>query len=66
MDLAPGFTIKHILKDLRLVRETIQEGKSLPGVELCDRLFKSIAQLDRGQGEELDTQAMIRAYLEAE
>ena len=61
-DLTPGFAIKHILKDLRLIRETIQEGKSLPGVELSDRLFKSIA----AQGEELGTQAMIRAYLEAE
>jgi 3-hydroxyisobutyrate dehydrogenase len=62
-DLAPAFSIKHILKDLRLVREIMQSGdRNLPGVELADRLFKIVGQLDRGEGKEQGTQAMIRAY----
>ncbi len=65
-DLAPGFAIKHILKDLRLVRETVREGNSLPGFDLSDRLFKLVSELDNGTGDEQGTQAMIRAYLEAE
>jgi 3-hydroxyisobutyrate dehydrogenase len=62
-DLAPGFSIKHILKDLRLVQEimSISEQK-LDGVALADRLFKKVSELDRGQGAEQGTQAMIRAY----
>ncbi len=62
-DLAPGFTIRHILKDLRLVREIMESGeKHLPGVELADRLFKIVQALDDGKGENLGTQGMIRAY----
>jgi 3-hydroxyisobutyrate dehydrogenase len=62
-DYNPGFAIKHILKDLRLVQEIIQaSGKSLPGVQLADRLFKLVQSLDHGQGGEQGTQAMIRAY----
>lgn len=63
-DYDPGFMIKHIIKDLRLVQETIEaSGKNLPGVELADRLFKIVQQLDNGKGAEQGTQAMIRAYL---
>jgi 3-hydroxyisobutyrate dehydrogenase len=62
-DYDPGFMIKHIIKDLRLVQETIEaSGKNLPGVELADRLFKIVQQLDNGKGAEQGTQAMIRAY----
>ncbi len=61
-DLAPGFPIKHLLKDLRLVGETIEDGESLPGFELADRLFKLVGQLDDNAGLEQGTQAMIRAY----
>lgn len=60
-DFQPGFMIKHILKDLRLVQE-LAEDNSLPGVELSDRLFKKVKTLDGG-GEQ-GTQAMIRAYRE--
>lgn len=64
-DFAPGFTIQHILKDLRLVRETIEPSdKNLPGVELADRLFKMVRDLDNGGGATQGTQAMIRAYRE--
>ncbi len=62
-DFAPGFMIQHILKDLRLVQETIQaSGQNFPGVELADRLFKIVKEIDGGKGAEQGTQAMIRAY----
>ena len=64
-DFAPGFMVKHILKDLRLVRETIKpSAQNLPAVELATRLFKIVEQLDGGRGREQGTQAMIRAYRE--
>ncbi|WP_019508232.1 NAD(P)-dependent oxidoreductase [Pleurocapsa sp. PCC 7319] len=62
-DYAPGFAIKHIVKDLRLVQEINQtSGDNLPGTELADRLFKTVQAMDNGQGKEQGTQAMIRAY----
>jgi 3-hydroxyisobutyrate dehydrogenase len=62
-DYAPGFAIKHILKDLRLVQEINQSsGDNLPGTELAARLFKIVQEMDNGQGKEQGTQAMIRAY----
>lgn len=65
-DFRPGFMIKHILKDLRLVQESLQAtGQELPGVEMSDRLFKMVQELDNGMGGEQGTQAMIRAYRES-
>jgi 3-hydroxyisobutyrate dehydrogenase len=62
-DFRPGFMIKHILKDLRLVQESLQVwSEELPGVEMSDRLFKIVQELDNGMGGEQGTQAMIRAY----
>lgn len=62
-DYEPGFAIKHIVKDLRLVQEINQtSGDNLPGTELADRLFKIVEAMDNGQGKEQGTQAMIRAY----
>jgi 3-hydroxyisobutyrate dehydrogenase len=64
-DLDPGFAIKHIIKDLRLVQESRGESEQkLPGLELADRLFKIVADLDNGMGKEQGTQAMIRAYFD--
>lgn len=64
-DLEPGFMIKHILKDLRLVQETVAGSEpTLAGVQLADRLFKLVRDLDNGKGAEQGTQAMIRAYQE--
>lgn len=59
-DFEPGFMVKHILKDLRL----IQEGgdADIPGVKLADRLFKVVEAMG---GSEQGTQAMIRAYRES-
>jgi 3-hydroxyisobutyrate dehydrogenase len=62
-DYAPGFTIQHILKDLRLVRETLETaGAELPGLTLANRLFQLAGELDAGAGTKQGTQAMIRAY----
>lgn len=57
-DFAPGFMIKHILKDLRLVQESL-EDKHLPGVTLANQMFEAVKKLG---GAEQGTQAMIRAY----
>jgi 3-hydroxyisobutyrate dehydrogenase len=60
-DYNPGFMIKHILKDLRLVKETLaSEGKTLAGVELANSLFAQVAHLENGLDQ--GTQAMFRAY----
>lgn len=62
-DLEPGFAIKHLLKDLRLVQEIMAEtNTNLPGVSLADDFLKAVAQMDEGQGKELGTQGMIRYY----
>lgn len=60
-DYDPGFAIKHIVKDLRLVQGINQD--ELPGTTLADRLFKTVMAMDNGQGKEQGTQAMIRAYI---
>lgn len=63
-DYEPGFALKHIIKDLRLIQEINQNSKNqIPGIELSDRLFKIVAAMDEGAAAEQGTQAMIRAYL---
>ncbi|MEY2985023.1 MAG: hypothetical protein RLZZ568_1640 [Cyanobacteriota bacterium] len=60
-DLAPGFMVQHILKDLRLVRETLAPGSAtLPGVALAEQQFQQVSQLLNGDRQ--GTQAMIRRY----
>jgi len=75
-DLAPGFMLKHMLKDLRLIREALGETSSLPGVELAEELFQKAlsandnhaasdskgATLSGDGASSLGTQAMILAY----
>ena len=65
-DYEAGFAIKHMLKDLRLVKEISQSGddsQDLPAIALAMENFLTVSQLDAGQGAEQGTQAMIRAYL---
>jgi 3-hydroxyisobutyrate dehydrogenase len=57
-DFEPGFMIKHILKDLRLVRESLK-NRDLPGVTLANQKFEAVSELG---GSQQGTQAMIRAY----
>ncbi|AFY74716.1 beta-hydroxyacid dehydrogenase, 3-hydroxyisobutyrate dehydrogenase [Synechococcus sp. PCC 7502] len=59
-DFAPGFMVKHILKDLRIVK-AVGDSENLLGVDLSDRLFQIVNELEGGS--EQGTQAMIRAYL---
>lgn len=59
-DFDPGFMIKHMVKDLRLVQDSLPSDSQFPGVELADRLFKIVQQLEQGATQ--GTQAMIRAY----
>lgn len=61
-DYQPGFMIKHILKDLRLVGEALVREDSLPGVKLAENLFQIAANLESGKGYTEGTQAMIKAY----
>ncbi|NMF57867.1 NAD(P)-dependent oxidoreductase [Pseudanabaena yagii] len=71
-DYQPGFAIKHMLKDLRLVQEISQGvgqisdsqdfATNLPAIALAIENFQKVSQLDDGQGAEQGTQAMIRAY----
>lgn len=65
-DYQPGFMIKHILKDLRLVRETLSQENCLPGVNLAQHLFQITADLEAGKGYNEGTQAMIKAYINSE
>lgn len=66
-DYQAGFAIKHMLKDLRLVREISDRQNldfpvDLPAIALAMQNFQKVSQLDDGQGAEQGTQAMIRAY----
>jgi 3-hydroxyisobutyrate dehydrogenase len=66
-DYQPGFAIKHMLKDLRLVqeisdRQNLDFPLDLPAIALALQNFQKVSQLDDGQGAEQGTQAMIRAY----
>lgn len=60
-DLAPGFAIAHMQKDLRLVAEALGD-RSLPLTALADRVFRAVAALDGATGASQGTQAAIRAY----
>jgi 3-hydroxyisobutyrate dehydrogenase len=58
-DFNPGFMIKHMQKDLRLIFESIDNDDSqFPGINLADKLFKNVVDTVKN-GEELGTQAMF-------
>ncbi len=66
-DFAPGFALKHMLKDLRLVFENLDgESDELPGTKLARELFKKVGEIDDNAGGGADgargTQAMSLAY----
>jgi 3-hydroxyisobutyrate dehydrogenase len=57
---APGFYVKHILKDMRIALESAAELKlDLPGLACAKALYDRVAA---GGGEECGTQALYRLY----
>ena len=59
-DFAPGFFIKHFIKDMSLAREEAEDRElSLPVLTQVLELYRALA--DKGLGDE-GTQAIIRAY----
>lgn len=63
-DFAPGFYIKHFLKDMRIALESAAEMNLMtPGLELAKSLYDQLAA--RGE-EESGTQALVKLYLESQ
>ena len=61
-DFAPGFYVKHFVKDLGLALEVCRAQKlALPGLELAARRYADV--LAAGHGD-LGTQALVRRYFE--
>lgn len=57
-DFEPGFMVRLMEKDLRLIMEAAQEmGLSLPGTSLTHQLFKSLLSNDEG---DKGTQALVK------
>ncbi len=62
-DLKPGFMLKHMIKDLRLIHENCQsDDLQLPAMEMAEGIFKELVRKDPAAAESLGTQAMIKAY----
>ncbi|MEM2237504.1 MAG: NAD(P)-dependent oxidoreductase [Candidatus Caldarchaeum sp.] len=56
-DFKPGFKVKHLRKDLRIIREVAESlGVSLPGVSLVAELVKALDSMGHGEN---GTQALI-------
>jgi 3-hydroxyisobutyrate dehydrogenase len=59
-DFAPGFFVKHFVKDLRIALDECRAmSLTLPGLELAERLY---ARLQDADGAELGTQALWLLY----
>lgn len=59
-DFSPGFLVRHLLKDIRLARESAAEtGLDLPGLETAEKLYELVAT--RG-GADDGTQALFRLW----
>lgn len=59
-DFAPGFYIKHFIKDMKIAIESAEEmNLNLPGLTLAEKLYEKLAQ----KGYENDgTQALLKYY----
>jgi len=63
-DFAPGFYVKHFIKDLRLALESAEEhGLELPGLMLARKLYDEVSL--RGW-DDAGTQALFRLYATTE
>jgi 3-hydroxyisobutyrate dehydrogenase len=61
-DLAPGFYVKHFLKDVSIAIESAEDLQiPLPGLALAKRLYEKLAE---DGGADLGTQALLRLYEE--
>ena len=61
-DFAPGFYVKHFIKDMRIAIESAEEmGLNLPGLKLAKKLYD---QLAADGGEDYGTQALFKLYAE--
>ncbi|MFM8579848.1 MAG: NAD(P)-dependent oxidoreductase [Planctomycetaceae bacterium] len=59
-DFAPGFMVRHLVKDVRIALEAARAaGLDLPGLETAARLYERLEQL--GHGSE-GTQALLSVY----
>lgn len=62
-DFAPGFLVRHLVKDIRLAREAAAEtGIELPGLATAERLYEAMLACGRGDD---GTQALLRLYTDA-
>lgn len=60
-DYAPGFFVKHFVKDMKIALESAEEMElELPGLEMAKRLFEQIVE---NGGEDDGTQALFRLFL---
>ncbi len=59
-DFAPGFLVRHLVKDIRIAREAADETDTeLPGLMVAEQLY---ALLDEGGCGDEGTQALLRLY----
>jgi 3-hydroxyisobutyrate dehydrogenase len=59
-DFAPGFLVRHLVKDIRIAREAADEtGTELPGLMVAEQLY---SLLDEGGCGDEGTQALLRLY----
>lgn len=62
-DMAPGFYVRHFLKDMRIALDSAEEmGIDLPGLKLAHGLYD---RLSESGGADLGTQALIGLYRSA-
>jgi len=65
-DFKPGFKISHMMKDLRLVRESLNSiTRNFPGTKLAEEMFFVCEKLAGTAGGDQGTQAMMLAYKES-
>jgi 3-hydroxyisobutyrate dehydrogenase len=61
-DFAPGFYVKHFVKDLGMcIEECSRMRLSLPGLQLAHSLYVAVSAQQHGTGGELGTQALLLA-----
>lgn len=62
-DFAPGFYVKHFIKDMNIALDTAREmGMMTPGLELAKSLYERLAAVG---GENYGTQALFKLFMDA-